>query len=159
MMGNIVMCRIDFRLIHGQVITKWLRYYPAKKIVIVDNLLAEDDFMAEIYKMAAPQGLILEILNEQEVEAYLEHNQDTIFLLFKDVATSYRFIKKNHPLKEIVVGGVPSEIGRKLVFSGVYLDQEDFERLVEIERMGTQVSFSSTPDDKSLKLESIRNLF
>lgn len=158
-MGNIVMCRIDFRLIHGQVITKWLRYYPAKKIVIVDNLLAEDDFMAEIYKMAAPQGLILEILNEHEVEAYLEQNQDTVFLLFKDVATSYRFVKKNYSLKEIVVGGVPSEVGRKLVFSGVYLDQEDFERLVKIERMGTKVSFSSTPDDKSLKLESIKSLF
>ena len=70
-MENIVMCRVDFRLIHGQVITKWLRYYPAKKIVIVDNLLSEDDFMAEIYKMAVPQGLILEIMNEQEAESYL----------------------------------------------------------------------------------------
>ncbi|MGG5371352.1 PTS sugar transporter subunit IIB [Enterococcus sp. AZ196] len=159
MMENIVMCRIDFRLIHGQVITKWLRYYPAKKVVIVDNMLSEDDFMAEIYKMAAPQGLILEILNEQEVESYLAQNKETIFLLFKDIPTGHRFVKKGHVLREMVVGGVPSEAGRKLVFSGVYLDQADFERLVEVEQMGTQVSFSSTPDDKSLKLASIKGLF
>ncbi|MEQ7193728.1 PTS sugar transporter subunit IIB [Enterococcus avium] len=158
-MENIVMCRVDFRLIHGQVITKWLRYYPAKKIVIVDNLLSEDDFMAEIYKMAVPQGLILEIMNEQEAESYLTRTKESIFLLFKDIATAYRFIKKGYLLKRLVVGGVPSEVGRKLVFSGVYLDQVDFEKLMEIERDGIEVTFSSTPDDKSLKLKSIKELF
>ena len=35
--------RIDDRLIHGQIITKWLKVTQADKIVVVDEMLAADD--------------------------------------------------------------------------------------------------------------------
>ena len=44
-MADIKVARIDFRLIHGQVITKWIKYYPVDMIVIVDDALGSDDFM------------------------------------------------------------------------------------------------------------------
>ena len=34
-MAEIQIARIDYRLIHGQVVTKWMKAYPAKRIVIV----------------------------------------------------------------------------------------------------------------------------
>lgn len=49
-MGQIKLVRIDFRLIHGQVITKWFAQALADRIVIVDDHLAQDDFMKEIYE-------------------------------------------------------------------------------------------------------------
>ena len=48
MMGSINLIRADFRLIHGQVITKWLKEANAKKIVILNDELAQDTFMASI---------------------------------------------------------------------------------------------------------------
>ncbi|MDQ4976588.1 PTS sugar transporter subunit IIB [Klebsiella pneumoniae] len=36
-MNNIKLVRIDFRLIHGQVITKWRNIISATEIVIVDD--------------------------------------------------------------------------------------------------------------------------
>ena len=38
-MRNIVLTRIDDRLIHGQVVTAWIRRYPINRILIVDDEL------------------------------------------------------------------------------------------------------------------------
>lgn len=56
-MADIQVIRADFRLIHGQVITKWIRQTPANKILIIDDVLAKDSFMSSIYVMAAPPGI------------------------------------------------------------------------------------------------------
>ena len=46
-MAEIKLFRIDSRLIHGQIITKWLKVSKADKIVVVDGTLAADDFMKD----------------------------------------------------------------------------------------------------------------
>ena len=52
-MENILLARVDDRLIHGQVMTAWLKRYPAKQVIIVDDGVAKDDFMASVLQMAA----------------------------------------------------------------------------------------------------------
>lgn len=42
-MADIVLCRIDSRLIHGQVMTKWVNQSSANKIVVVSDELAADE--------------------------------------------------------------------------------------------------------------------
>ena len=56
-MAEIVLCRIDSRLIHGQVMTKWVNQVQANKIVVISDELAADDFLRSIYLMAAPSGV------------------------------------------------------------------------------------------------------
>ena len=43
-MGEIVLARIDDRLIHGQVMTAWLQFTGGNHIVIVDDATAGDEF-------------------------------------------------------------------------------------------------------------------
>ena len=51
-MGNLVLTRIDSRLIHGQVMTKWVNQVQANKIIVVSDELANDEFMRSIYLMS-----------------------------------------------------------------------------------------------------------
>ena len=60
---EIGLIRVDSRLIHGQVITKWLNYSKANVIVVVDDELSKDSFMSEIYTASAPNGIVVEILS------------------------------------------------------------------------------------------------
>ena len=53
-MYDIKLFRLDFRLIHGQVIAKWFGQIRGNEIVIVDDDLSKDSFMASIYEMSAP---------------------------------------------------------------------------------------------------------
>lgn len=76
-MSEIVLTRIDDRLIHGQVMTAWVKKTRANQILIIDDEVAKDDFMSEILKMSAPAGIDIVVkgledavtfLNEQETE-------------------------------------------------------------------------------------------
>lgn len=51
---SIVLCRVDSRLIHGQVVTKWVKQAQANRIIVVSEELEKDEFMRSVYLMAAP---------------------------------------------------------------------------------------------------------
>ena len=53
-MAEIKLVRVDYRLIHGQVVARWLKVCPVRRIVLVDDVLGNDEFMSDIYKMAVP---------------------------------------------------------------------------------------------------------
>lgn len=57
-MAKIKLVRIDSRLIHGQVITKWIPITAAKQVIIIDDDLSQDEFMGDIYASAAPRGFV-----------------------------------------------------------------------------------------------------
>ena len=44
-MENVLLARVDDRLIHGQVMTAWMKLLPAKEIIVIDNKVAKDEFM------------------------------------------------------------------------------------------------------------------
>lgn len=48
---GIVMVRIDDRLIHGQVMTSWLNFLGANKIMIIDDGVAVDPFVKSVLEM------------------------------------------------------------------------------------------------------------
>ena len=61
-MKNVVLCRIDDRLIHGQVVTSWVKQTNGNKIFVVDDALTKDMFMQKILSAAAPPGVKVEVL-------------------------------------------------------------------------------------------------
>ena len=38
-MAEIKLVRVDYRLIHGQVVARWLKVCPVRRIVLVDDVL------------------------------------------------------------------------------------------------------------------------
>ena len=42
--------RVDDRLIHGQVITQWVKVFDTQKIVVIDNAVAKDKMQKNILK-------------------------------------------------------------------------------------------------------------
>jgi len=55
--------RVDDRLIHGQVVAIWLKALGARRIVILDDRTAADDFLREVITYAAPREVPVEILD------------------------------------------------------------------------------------------------
>lgn len=49
--------RIDDRLLHGQVVTTWLKRYDIEQAIIVSEEVAQDKTRQMILKLAAPSGL------------------------------------------------------------------------------------------------------
>ena len=56
-MKNIVLARVDDRLIHTEILTLWVPEVRANRIIIVDDVVAKDKFRSKVIKEMAPQGV------------------------------------------------------------------------------------------------------
>lgn len=148
-MANIELIRIDFRLIHGQVVARWLKDTQASKIIIVNNNLAQDRTMGNIYRMATPAGVRCAIVSvDHFVDSWKTTHlgEGTAIVLFKDVSTVYESWKKGFDLEELQIGGLGAGPGRSKVYQNITLDKKDFELLEEMSGK-VNIYFQATPED------------
>ena len=71
-MENLLLVRVDDRLIHGQVMTAWMKTLRADEIIVVDDRVAKDDFMLFVLQNAAPKGVKVVALSEDDAVAKLQ---------------------------------------------------------------------------------------
>ena len=155
-MPKITLVRVDHRLIHGQVITKWVKIADAKKIIIVDDYLGQDSFMADIYKMAAPSGIDVEILTTEEAgQAFINDNMGdkNIFLLFKNIEMAIKAYKCGVKYTQLQLGGVPNEAGKKMIFTAVSLGQKDVESIQELHSNGVESVLQVVPEESHMSYD------
>ena len=153
---SIVLTRVDFRLIHGQVITRWLTQCQINEIVTVDTGLSKDEFMQDVFKMAAPKGVKIKILDidtavKQQQEGAFDANR--VLMLFKSVKELSDACKAGLKLEEVQMGGLGGGPGRKAVNNAITLDRADADMLLDLEKEGVKIYFQTTPDYPSITLQ------
>lgn len=148
-MGNCVLARVDFRLIHGQVITKWVKKTNAEMIIIADDDLAKDDFMGMIYANAAPKGMKV-VIDTVETAAKKwvagEYGDKKIMILFKNVSACYEAEKKGLRVEKVQLGGAPNEPGKKKVTNEIFLNSEEAGKLKELHDEGVEIYIQAVPE-------------
>lgn len=161
-MEEIKFARVDHRLIHGQVITKWMKLIQANKIVILDDYLGKDAFMVDIYKMAAPAGVNVEILDTKTgVERFNagEYQKDKVFVLFKNITSVEKAVNHGLKLTSLQLGGIPYEQGRTKILSAVSLLPKEIEFLESMTQNGTEIIAQIVPEESSMSFAEIKSKF
>ncbi len=143
-------------MIHGQVVAKWLKVSPVRRIVLVDDVLGNDEFMSEIYKMAVPKGTAVDIVTINKAKSVLDQTSDTVFLILKDIDTCCRVIDKGVEIPALNVGAVPNEQGRKLITSGVAISPKELEQLEELETKGIEITVQPIPEIAALSFDAVK---
>lgn len=156
-MNGIKLVRVDFRLIHGQVITKWSKKVSANKIIVINDELSKDEFMSGIYVMAAPPNVDVEVISEDEFVEGAEANKydsGNILILFKSIKDVVNVLDKGISFNEVQIGGLGAGNGRRTVVRGIAIDREDADHLIRLQDAGAEVTFQVTPEETKLKLDS-----
>ena len=157
-MAEIVLCRIDSRLIHGQVMTKWVNQSQANKIVVVSDELAADEFMREIYLLSAPAGVKVECYGIEDTISHWSTNQfesGKVLLLLPDLKSVKKVYDGGVTVPEIQIGGLGGAPNRKVVFQNITLDDPDVEVLKYLQDKGVNIIFQTIPEDAPMKFEEI----
>jgi D-glucosaminate-specific PTS system IIB component len=108
-MSEVVLNRVDDRLIHGQVMTGWLGLRRANAIWIADDTVASNPMMLDIFRFAAPSGVKLEahtIDRAAEKLLDLSKGNDRIILLAKVPKTFLRLLEKGYRPADINYGAM-----------------------------------------------------
>ncbi|MCR0200879.1 PTS sugar transporter subunit IIB [[Clostridium] innocuum] len=153
-MGKLKMVRVDYRMVHGQIVAKWIKFRPVDRLILADDSLVDDPFMGDIYRMAVPDREV-DIVRLGDVQTAIERKNDTVLLIFKDVASAYTVYKNGLQLPELNVGAVQNSAQRKAVVQGVALSVEEYEKLNEMKDEGVNVFLQPIPENDPVSLGSI----
>lgn len=153
-MGKLNMVRVDYRMVHGQIVAKWIKFRPVDRLILADDSLVDDPFMGDIYRMAVPDREV-DIVKLGDVQTAIDRKNDTVLLIFKDVASAYTVYKNGLQLPELNVGAVQNSAQRKAVVQGVALSVEEYEKLIEMKAEGVNVFLQPIPENDPVSLGSI----
>ena len=155
--SNIVMIRVDARLIHGQVAVRWTKVLLAKKIVVIDNKSAADEFLKELLLLAAPNGVEVKVWNEQEALEEWEkgYGEQNTIIIFQNIETAKRCWDQGLKFESINIGQVPKTPERIYHANNtVHLTEEELQALTDLNGANVEVFFHPTPEDRKVDYES-----
>lgn len=152
----IKLARVDFRLMHGQVVTTWIQQVSADAILIVDDKLASDKFLAQVFLMAAPPGVKIAIKSIKKAVAGFEkgtYNNLNLLVLFKSVENAKKAIDAGFKLDALQIGGLGSGADKVMISNEIGLSATEADMLEELSKKGINVSLQVTPKDPLVTLE------
>lgn len=148
-MRNVVLARVDDRLIHGEVVTAWTPTMRANRIIIVDDEVAADQFNVRVVKALAPAGTKCFVYNVEKASEKLMVKglpDERIIVLAKTPKTFNRLIKNGVPLKEVNLGGAGIRGERKPFINNVSLDPQEVLACEEMMAAGCRVYYQLVPE-------------
>ena len=158
-MATLALVRIDARLIHGQVCTQWLYKTGAKKIYIIDDMIAKDTFLTSIFLMATPVGTTLEVISTAEAGKRWQNDEfgdAPVFVLFKNMPMAYKAYQAGFKYPAMQIGSIGGGVGRKVVLGPISFDDEDARMLDEMVKDGMDGYFQPVPDDKPVSWAAVK---
>ncbi|MCI9272148.1 MAG: PTS sugar transporter subunit IIB [Dorea sp.] len=155
-MRNVVLARVDDRLIHGEVVTAWTPTYRANKIIIVDDEVAKDQFNVRVVKALAPAGTKVIVYNvEKAAEKLMVPGVDgeRLLVLAKTPITYSRLVKAGVPIKEVNLGGAGIRGERQPFINNVALNPDEVLACEEMKKAGVHVFYQLVPEQGVIEID------
>ncbi|NPV55631.1 MAG: PTS sugar transporter subunit IIB [Anaerolineae bacterium] len=147
--------RIDDRLIHGQIVTVWIAELQIKRILIIDDVLAEDLFLQNVYRYSAPPSITIDICSIKEgPEFYKSDNSTTsTMVIVRSPAAAMQLFEIGFPLKHINIGALGSTPERERYYKNISISTLELETLRKLQEYGIRIYFQRVPSEPPKSLE------
>lgn len=108
-MKNIVLARVDDRLIHGEVVSVWTPSLNVNRIIVVDDEVAADKFNKRVIKALAPNGVKVNVYATEKGAEVLKDPKEPgerVMVLTKTPITYDRMTDLGLELTDVNLGGM-----------------------------------------------------
>ncbi|UCC74457.1 MAG: PTS sugar transporter subunit IIB [Gemmatimonadota bacterium] len=155
----ILLCRVDDRLIHGQVVVGWGAQLGLDFIAVIDDELAQSDWEQDLYRAGLPNEVEARFPSVEEAVRLIPEwaaNEARGFVLTRDILTMRRLAEQG-VLSEIEVnlGGLHSAPGRQRVLPYLFLSDRDRAELERLRRAEVRVGAQDVPSARRIDLDEL----
>ena len=147
---NILLTRIDNRLVHGQVGVTWTTSLGANLIVVVDDEVAKDTLQQQLMAIVAESsgaGIRFFTIEKTINVIHKASPAQKIFIVCKTPEIVRKLVDGGVPIKVVNVGNMHYTQGKKQISKKVYADDKDLENLRYLQSKGVHVYIQDTPGD------------
>jgi len=153
---NILLTRIDNRLVHGQVGVTWTTSLGANLLVVVDDETANDPLQQQLMEATAKSsGAGIRFFTVQKtidiIHKAAPHQK--IFIVCRTPEVVRQLVDGGVPIKDVNVGNMHFSQGKRPITKKVYVDDKDLEDLRYIQLKGINVFIQDTPGDPKHYIE------
>ncbi|HHL2501474.1 TPA: PTS mannose transporter subunit IIAB [Yersinia enterocolitica] len=152
---KIGLARIDDRLIHGQVATRWTKETNVSRIIVVSDEVAADKMRSTLLKQVAPPGVTAHVVDvEKAIRVYNnpQYAKDRVMLLFTNPTDVVRLVEGGVDIKSVNIGGMAFRQGKTQVNNAVSVDEKDVEAFKKLNARGIELEVRKVSSDSRLKM-------
>lgn len=156
---NVCMVRIDERLIHGQILLKWIQYFQCDQILVVDNETASDPIMSSLLRLSLPAGVSMNICSLNQGIHEILNGADTrsVMVLVKELQTVKELWSGGVPLKHVNLSRIPFGPGRRRLTNGIYTNKEEEKLLRILTDAGINIIVQMVPESTQVMVKDLLN--
>lgn len=146
-MPNILLTRIDNRLIHGQVATQWNNYVGSNLILVANDEVAQNKTRQGLMDMAAPTGVATRYFSIQKTIDIIQKAADRqlIFIVCENPEDVLKLVEGGVPIKKVNVGNMHMAEGKRQVAKVVAVDDQDVAAFRKLQELGVELSIQQVP--------------
>ena len=144
---NLIFTRIDDRLIHGQVVTQWIKQYKeVKHIMCVDDKTAKDPFMQTMFSYLIPSGMTIENKTIEDAAKLLKEGLPKPTMLIAKVPDTIKALRDaGCPIDYFNIGGMGMSGDRKKFFQNISMSDHEKEIIKQMIDEGVKVEIQIIP--------------
>ncbi len=148
---SIVLARIDSRLVHGQILEAWVPYVGADCIVVASDEVAGTSFQCMVMQAAVPSSVKLIIGTLEETVSILSSAdllKKRVLLLFANSEDALKVSQLGASYSKLNLGNMHSSAGKDRYTCTIALDQQDIDKLQQVEDQGVTIVSQCVPADR-----------
>ena len=146
---NIVLVRIDNRLIHGQVATAWTQYSGANLLLVPNDEVSQNATRQGLMNLAAPKGAQTRFFSIQKTIDVIHKAapRQLIALIVETPQDVLKLIEGGVPIKKVNIGNMHMSEGKKQISKAVCVDNNDIETFKKIAEHGIILEIQRVPTE------------
>jgi len=155
-----VIFRVDDRLIHGQVIEGWVKYYKINHVVVVCDRMVDDPLHRMIYETSLPPGTELDLVSLDEFVSSFHpenYNKGVHLILFESVDDLYKCKELISNDVYLNIGCVASREHKIEVSDTVFLNNDEISKACRI-RESYEIFIHKVPWEPSVEIMGFSKL-
>lgn len=152
--------RIDDRLIHGQVATRWTKETRVTRIIVVSDEVAADEVRKTLLKQVAPPGVtahVVDVAKMLRVYANPNYAGERVMLLFTNPSDVLRVVEGGMAIQTVNIGGMAYRQGKTMVTNAVSVDQQDIDAFTQLAAKGIELEVRKVSSDTRLGMIDLLN--
>ncbi len=119
-MSNIVLTRIDQRLIHAQVTLQWCGALNVEVILVVNNEVANNPLRQNLMRKATPNHVEVIFTSVEDAIHKIQENNQRLFVLCENPFDALKLIEANVSINKINIGNISISDTEKEAYKQLY---------------------------------------
>lgn len=147
--------RIDARLIHGQVANLWTSYLNISRIMVVDEVAANNDIDKAGLRLACPAGVNLSVLTVEKAAANINegrYDSQRVLLVVRNPQTLLQLVEAGVNLTEINAGNMSKTDNTRPIRKTVHVTDDDVAVFKQLSERGISLTAQLVPNEEKVDL-------